>query len=98
MESNTENLQPITRTTDKTLQYVLAASSSLITWAMQSFDGAIIDDCTRNDSAVIKYINRGKHLRPMHPFSSTEKSTPKGMVYDNAPFGYDSLSYGGYKK
>ena len=32
------------------------------------------------------------------PISSTKKSTPNGMVYDNAPIGYDSIAFGGYKK
>ena len=98
MESNTENLQPITRTTDKSIQYVLAASSSVSVWSIFQYDGAILADCTQDLAATQKIISRGKYFRPMHPFSSTEKSTPKGMVYDNAPFGYDSLSYGGYKK
>ena len=36
--------------------------------------------------------------RPMDPFSDTERSTPRGIVYENTPFGYDSIAYGGYKK
>jgi len=39
-----------------------------------------------------------KHTRPMTPFSDTEKSTPRGLVYENAVFGYDSIAFGGYKK
>jgi len=34
----------------------------------------------------------------MDPFSDTERSTPRGIVYENTPFGYDSIAYGGYKK
>jgi len=99
-ESNSEYLETLTRSTDKELQYVIAAKRELYNsvkiFQASGYDSATPWDCTYFLGTV--YFRNERIFDDPKPFSSHEKSTPKGIVYENTIFGYDSVVYGGYKK